>query len=32
MMFDDDVRDLYQEVILDHGRKPGTGIAWRRTT
>ena len=22
MTFDDDVRDLYQEVILDHGRRP----------
>ncbi len=21
-MFDDDLRDLYQEVILDHGRRP----------
>ena len=25
MSFDDDVRDLYQEVILDHGRKPRHG-------
>jgi nitrogen fixation NifU-like protein len=25
MTFDDDVRDLYQEVILDHGRKPRHG-------
>jgi nitrogen fixation NifU-like protein len=25
MNFDDDVRDLYQEVILDHGRKPRHG-------
>ena len=22
MTFDDDLRDLYQEVILDHGRRP----------
>jgi len=25
MTFDDDVRDLYQEVILDHGRRPRHG-------
>jgi nitrogen fixation NifU-like protein len=25
MSFGDDVRDLYQEVILDHGRKPRHG-------
>jgi nitrogen fixation protein NifU and related proteins len=25
MTFDDDIRDLYQEVILDHGRRPRHG-------
>ena len=25
MSFDDDIRDLYQEVILDHGRRPRHG-------
>ncbi|MFC7538574.1 hypothetical protein ACFQU2_02780 [Siccirubricoccus deserti] len=28
----DDLRDLYQEVILDHGRKPRISAGWRMPT
>lgn len=28
----DDLRDLYQEVILDHGKNPGTSVIRRTAT